>query len=314
SACREAAGWPDHVRVAVNLSPLQFADPAITATVTAALASAKIEPDRLELEITEAVFQTESEAADTTFASLKATGVRLVLDNFGTDRSSLGHLRKAPLDKIKVDQSFVRGAAAAGTRNAAIIRAIVTLAESLGMDTTAEGAETHEELTLIRQLGCSQVQGFIFASPLAAEEALILARESKGSRAQAPEYSRPPRHRLIRTGMMKWKGKVLSVRLRNISAGGAMVECDRAVGTGERVALDLADAGTLDAEVRWCREGQLGLRFQEEFELKKLARSSVAGVPAQTMLRPHYLDTETSPDSPWAGRRNPLTPKEVVRF
>jgi diguanylate cyclase (GGDEF)-like protein len=314
SACREAAGWPDHVRVAVNVSPIQFADPAIAATVTGALAAAQIAPDRLELEITEAVFQTESAATDKTFASLKAAGVRLVLDNFGTDRSSLGYLRKAPLDKIKVDQSFVRGAASAGTRNAAIIRAIVTLAESLGMDTTAEGAETHEELTLIRQLGCSQVQGFIFASPVAADEALVLARESKGSRAQAPEYSRPPRHRLIRTGMLQWKGKVLSVRLRNISAGGAMVECDRAVGTGERVALDLADAGTLDAEVRWCREGQLGLRFEEEFELRKLARSAAAGVPAQTMLRPHYLDTETKPDSPWAARSKRLTPKEVRRF
>src|SRR4029450_13390256 len=98
---------------------------------------------RLELEITEGVFLADSNATDETFANLKALGVRLALDDFGTGYSSLGYLKKAPFDKIKIDQSFVRGAASTGSRNAAIIRAIVSLAESLGMDTTAGGAEAH---------------------------------------------------------------------------------------------------------------------------------------------------------------------------
>ena len=121
--------------------------------------------ERLELEITEGVFLAEGDSTDDTFAKLKKLGVRLSLDDFGTGYSSLGYLKKAPFDKIKIDQSFVRGAASATNRNAAIIRAIVTLAETLGMDTCAEGVETHDDLQLIRELGVSMVQGYIFGKP-----------------------------------------------------------------------------------------------------------------------------------------------------
>ncbi|MEA3067935.1 MAG: hypothetical protein QOK41_1342, partial [Sphingomonadales bacterium] len=141
AALEEAAQWPDHVRVAVNLSPLQFNDPGVAAMVGTHLAETAVRADRLELEITEGVFLAEGDSTDDTFAKLKALGVRLSLDDFGTGYSSLGYLKKAPFDKIKIDQSFVRGAASSTNRNSAIIRAIVTLAESLGMDTTAEGAE-----------------------------------------------------------------------------------------------------------------------------------------------------------------------------
>src|SRR3546814_17718663 len=104
------------------------------------------------------------------FKVLKAIGVRLALDDFGTGYSSLGYLKKAPFDKIKIDQSFVRGAAIAGNRNAAIIKAIVTLAETLGMETTAEGVELKDELALIRELGCSHIQGYIYGKPARCEE------------------------------------------------------------------------------------------------------------------------------------------------
>ena len=225
TACAEAAKWPSHIRIAVNLSPVQFADPALAATVTGTLAASQLDPGRLELEINEAVFLADRSVTEATLTRLRSIGVRLALDNFGTGHSGLGHLRDAPLDKIKIDQSFVRGAAASGSRNAAIVRAIVVLAESLGMDTTAEGAETIEELSLIRRLGCSQVQGFIFARPMPADEALALATESRPT-AEVIGFSRPPRHRLIRNGRLLWKGRSLPVRLRNISAGGAMIECD----------------------------------------------------------------------------------------
>ena len=130
-----------------------------------------VRAERLELEITEGVFLAEGDSTDETFAKLKALGVRLALDDFGTGYSSLGYLKKAPFDKIKIDQSFVRGAASTTNRNAAIIRAIVTLAETLGMDTCAEGVETHDDLQLIRELGVSMVQGYIFGKPSPAETA-----------------------------------------------------------------------------------------------------------------------------------------------
>ena len=120
------------------------------------------------------MFLADSDATDGTFARLKSLGVRLALDDFGTGYSSLGYLKKAPFDKIKIDQSFVRGAASTTKRNGAIIRAIVTLAESLDMDTTAEGVETHDDLYLIRELGVSQVQGYIFGKPM---------RRRRGARA-----------------------------------------------------------------------------------------------------------------------------------
>ena len=164
---RGSGQWPDHVRISVNLSPLQFNDPGVVGVVAEHLKETGVRAERLELEITEGVFLAEGETTDDTFAKLKALGVRLALDDFGTGYSSLGYLKKAPFDKIKIDQSFVRGAAStsATNRNAAIIRAIVTLAETLGMDTCAEGVETHDDLQLIRELGVSMVQGYIFGRP-----------------------------------------------------------------------------------------------------------------------------------------------------
>ena len=288
SACAEAATWPEHLRVCVNLSPAEFADPGLAAAVTAALAGAGVEPERLELEISEDVFFAAHGAGEQVLARLHGLGVRLALDNFGTGRSGLGHLRTAPLDKIKIDRSFVRGAAEPGSRDAAIIRAVVVLAESLGIDTTAEGAETLEELALIRRLGCSQVQGFLFAQPMPAAEACALAARSRPP-AEAAAFSRPPRHRLIRTGTLAVDGDTLPVRLRNISAGGAMVECDRPVPVATRVDLDLDEAGRLEAEIRWSEGGRLGMRFAAPFTLSRLARS--AGVRAiPRVLKPAYLD------------------------
>ena len=129
TALSEAANWPDQMRVAVNLSPIQFNDPAIVDMVAQLLKETGVRAERLELEITEGVFLAEGDATDETFAKLKELGVRLALDDFGTGYSSLGYLKKAPFDKIKIDQSFVRGAASTTNRNSAIIRAIVTLAE-----------------------------------------------------------------------------------------------------------------------------------------------------------------------------------------
>jgi hypothetical protein len=196
-------------------------------------------------------------------------------------------LKKAPFDKIKIDQSFVRGAATVGSRNAAIVRAIVAMAEGLGMETTAEGAETRDEVALIRQLGCSQVQGHIFGHPMSSADARELASASKSSSPEGP--TRAPRHGLIRLATLNWQGQALPVRLRNISSGGALLESERGVDAGAHVQLDLAGCGLLEAEVRWSQSGRLGISFAETFDLKKLAPPKRRGASNVQMLKPAYL-------------------------
>jgi len=312
TACADAATWPDHIRVAVNLSPAQLADPALPATVTATVARSRLDPDRVELEVCEAVFLVDDGATDSRLQALKRIGVRLALDNFGTGQVGLAHLRTAPLDKIKIDRSFVGGAAAPGSRNGAIVRGIVVLAESLGMDTTAEGVEAQAEVDLVRRLGCSQVQGFLFGRPMPAEEALELARASRPT-AEVIGFSRPPRHRLIRNGRLRWDGHCVPVRLRNISEGGAMVDCDSALAPGTAVSLDLDETGTVAAEIRWEQRGQLGLRFDRPFNLARLAPAGTPPVRAPAMVVPEYLKpvAERAPefagDSPLAVKKRAAT-------
>ena len=177
TACAWAARWPAHVRIAVNLSPRQVEDPGLLAIVEAALAETGLAADRLELEITESLFLDEKPGTNAMLAALKALGVRFALDDFGTGYSSLGYLRKAAFSRIKIDRSFVSRATNPNGESAAIIQAIVALADSLGMATTAEGAETRAEFELIRRLGCAQVQGYLFGRPMAPEAATALVSE-----------------------------------------------------------------------------------------------------------------------------------------
>ncbi len=145
------------------------------------------------------MFLNDDEGTDAMFAALKRVGVRLALDDFGTGYSSLGYLKKAPFDKIKIDQSFVRGATQPGSRNGAIIASITSLAQALGMDTTAEGVETLDELDLVRMHGCSHVQGFIYEQPLSAQ-ARRRERLATGLTAVArgPRSARAPRQTMLR--------------------------------------------------------------------------------------------------------------------
>ena len=286
-ALEEASHWPDSVRIAVNLSPIQFNDPNIVDIVAAALARTSVRANRLELEITEGVFLAEGDSTDETFARLKDLGVRLALDDFGTGYSSLGYLKKAPFDKIKIDQSFVRGAASKTSRNSAIIRAIVSLAESLQMDTCAEGVETHDDLHLIRELGCSHVQGYIFGKPLESAAARDLASKAT-AQAEGFKCLREPRQRLMRRAMASFDGEVCEVRLRNISIMGALVECDRAVAPGTRVVMDIVGAGPVEGIVRWAQSGKFGVQFSDAFHMSRLAPKKQKVNEVQ-MLQPWYV-------------------------
>jgi len=289
TALEEATHWPDHLRVAVNLSPLQFNDPGVVPMVATHLRETGIRANRLELEITEGVFLAEGDSTDETFAKLKDLGVRLALDDFGTGYSSLGYLKKAPFDKIKIDQSFVRGAAStsATNRNAAIIRAIVTLAETLGMDTCAEGVETHDDLQLIRELGVSMVQGYIFGRPGDATTAREIAN-SAHVEADGFQCIREPRHRLMRRAITCIAGETMEVKLRNISSMGAQVECPASVAPGLEIVIDIVGVGPVTGTVRWAQAGKFGVHFGEQFDLGRLAPKR--DKPPESMLRPEYLE------------------------
>ncbi|HEX8938350.1 MAG TPA: EAL domain-containing protein [Sphingomicrobium sp.] len=290
TALEEAVHWPDHVRVAVNLSPLQFNDPGVVDMVRRHLLDTGVRADRLELEITEGVFLAEGDSADDTFAKLKKLGVRFALDDFGTGYSSLGYLKKAPFDKIKIDQSFVRGAASssATNRNAAIIRAIVTLAETLGMDTCAEGVETHDDLQLIRELGVSMVQGYIFGQPSPAAKAREIAN-SETLEAAGFACVREPRHRLMRRAITAINGQTVEVKLRNISSMGALVDCPLSVAPGTELSINIIGVGPVRGLVRWAQAGKFGVQFEGLFDLARLAPKKERREEV-TMLRPSYLD------------------------
>lgn len=183
-ACRIAATWPDHIRVAVNISPIQFRSPNLAAVVLQALARSGIAPNRLELEITESLFIDNVEATLSSLHSLRALGVRVALDDFGTGYSSLSYLRSFPFDKLKIDRSFIvdllehKGATA-------IIRAITTLADALGIETTAEGVEHSDQLDILRAEGCGQIQGYLFSRPIPAQDVEALLGKLDGARKAA---------------------------------------------------------------------------------------------------------------------------------
>lgn len=174
SACMEAARWPSNLKVAVNVSADQLTDPGFAAVVVSALAQSGLSPQRLEIEVTESVFLRDGGGATQLLDQLLALGVRLSLDDFGTGYSSLGYLRKTHFSTIKVDRSFVQGAAKQKPESIAIIRAVVALADSLGMSTTAEGAETEFEVQTIRTLGCRKIQGYYYGRPMAAADVMAM--------------------------------------------------------------------------------------------------------------------------------------------
>jgi predicted signal transduction protein with EAL and GGDEF domain len=176
-ACSEAALWPDDVRVAVNLSPLQFRSGNLLSVVMDALKQSGLSAKRLELEITETLLMEKSDHVLATLHALRMLGVRMSMDDFGTGYSSLSYLRSFPFDKIKIDQSFVRGVA--GNQDAqAIVRAIINLGRGLGVTVTAEGIETEAELGCLRTEGCQEGQGFLFSKARPQEDVLaMLARQ-----------------------------------------------------------------------------------------------------------------------------------------
>lgn len=186
-ACLQAVRWPTNIKVAVNVSAEQLLDPNFGASVVGALATSGLSAQRLEIEVTESLFMRDANQARAALEQVMALGCGVALDDFGTGYSSLAYIRNLRFSTIKIDRTFVQGAATHNPESLAIIRAVVAMADSLEMSTTAEGVETERELAVVRQLGCRKIQGYHFGRPMPADEALRLFslgyRESQGTAA-----------------------------------------------------------------------------------------------------------------------------------
>ncbi len=201
-ACTDAASWPGRLKVAVNLSSAQFKSRNLLGAVAAALSASSLAPDRLELEITETVMLEDTEATLATLQALHALGAQIAMDDFGTGYSSLSYLRCFPFDRIKIDQSFVREL---DTRQdcGAIVRAVAALGAELGMETTAEGVETQQQLRALAAAGCTELQGYLFSPAVPVGEVPDLLRriaqmmapphEAAGAALAWPSGSASPR-------------------------------------------------------------------------------------------------------------------------
>lgn len=170
-ACQEAKNWPDHVRVNVNVSPEQLLEPDFHQEVSDALTASGLEPERLEVEVTESIFVRDAGIAQAALEKIMELGCSIALDDFGTGYSSLGYLRQLSFSTIKVDRTFVQGAAQGSNESLAIINAVVAMAKNMNMTTVAEGVEDAEEAALIRKLGCDKIQGFYFGRPMSSADA-----------------------------------------------------------------------------------------------------------------------------------------------
>jgi diguanylate cyclase (GGDEF)-like protein len=179
-ACRQAALWPSHLKVAVNVSGEQLLDGNFIASVVGALSQSGLPANRLEIEVTESIFLRDPAQARASLEQVMALGCSVALDDFGTGYSSLGYIRNLRFSTIKVDRSFVQGAAVGNPESLAIIRAVVAMADSLEMSTTAEGVENEAELAIVRQLGCKKIQGYFFGRPMTVADCdkLLLRRHT----------------------------------------------------------------------------------------------------------------------------------------
>ena len=303
-SCRQAQEWPVELRVAVNVSAIQFMDEDFTKVVERALEESKLKPSRLELEITESVFMGDQGKAQRTFNDLKALGVRLALDDFGTGYSSLSYLRNAPFDKIKIDQSFVRRCTEDDNNNTAIINSIISLAESLKMETVAEGVETKDELKLVEELGAASIQGRLFSLAMSHEELVERIESAELTyEPNGPERHRADRRTEYRRIALIHDDHRYTVVLRNLSKSGALVEGLLDVPVGTDVVLDLGGGQLTVATVRRSGSFSQGVEFETP-----LISDGADGLCTRHRVSPYQIEAagrplSSLPDDPYAALR-----------
>ncbi|MBS1239336.1 MAG: hypothetical protein H6R45_42, partial [Proteobacteria bacterium] len=250
-ACEDAARWPEEVRVCINLSEQQVITEGLAHLVSNAISQAGIQADRVELELRESIHFGEGDTSERELASIRRLGVRLALDDFGTGTSSLGYLRRAPFETIKIDPSFLRGALDEGNRNADLIGALVALAKALGMETVAEGVEAMDELALVKEKGVDLVQGFVYSTPMAADEVEeYLAGQGWEIKPNGPEKQRSERRKLYRRIHVIHEDHYYDVVLRDLSRTGAMVQGLLDVPLGTEFVVDFGEGQLAIARVK----------------------------------------------------------------
>jgi len=263
TACQDAARWPDHVRVSINLSEQQVMTEGFKHVVANAIANAGIPPERLEFELKESVHFGDSEATERELKALRKLGVRLALDDFGTGVSSLGYLKQAPFETIKIDPGFLRGAMESENRNADLIGAIVALASALGMQTVAEGVEAMDELKLVIDKGVTHIQGFVYSPPMPVDEVdEFLSAQGWEIKPNGPERQRSERRKVFRKVHVIHEDHFYDVVLRDLSRTGAMIEGLVDVPLGTEFVVDFGEGQLAVARVRRSHEDQQGLEFE----------------------------------------------------
>lgn len=289
--CETVQTWPGDVRAAVNVSAVQFVSDDFVEIVKQALQTTGIKPSRVELEITESVFVGDIERAFRVFHELKGLGVRLSLDDFGTGYSSLSYLRDAPFDKIKIDQSFVRGCTAEDNKNEAIIAAIVSLARALGMETVAEGVETKDELAAVTDEGVTHLQGMLFSMAIPGAE--IVERLEAGELVftpRGPEKYRSERRTEFRKVGLIHDNDRYNVFLRNLSKTGAKVEGLLEVPIGTKIVIDLGGGQLVVATVRRSEGFSQGVEFETQ-----LISDGAEGLCTRHRVSPYQLEAAGKP-------------------
>lgn len=262
-ACSDALNWPKSIRIAVNVSAVQFANSGFPEIVMNALAASGLEPERLELELTESVFMGDSETIDNTFKILKELGVRLALDDFGTGYSSLSYLRSAPFDKIKVDKSFVDSCTQKDKNSAKIIAAIVGLSDALGMETTVEGVEAFDQFKLVCSKGAKYIQGWIYSKALKLDE--IEQKLGDGGfkiEPDGPELYRPDRRTVFRRIGAIHEDHRYDVMMRDLSKTGARFEGMLGVPLDTNLVLDLGAGQLVICKVNRTKEAMVAVVFE----------------------------------------------------
>jgi diguanylate cyclase (GGDEF)-like protein/PAS domain S-box-containing protein len=304
TACAQVLELPGSVRVAVNVSARQFTTDGFQAVVAQTLSSTGLPPERLELEVTESIFLAEDSVTERIFKALKGMGVRLSLDDFGTGYSSLGYLKKADFNKIKIDQGFIRGVTEEGSRNVAIIKSIVSLAEGLAMETTAEGIEAHDELEMMRTLGVGQIQGYIYSKPVRMEQ----VAEAMESGEWIIEPSGPGRYRNDRMTVFRKIGIIhedhrYDVTMRNLSRSGCMIEGLLDVPEGTAFVVDFGEGQLAVASVRRSSGSTQGLEFEVS-----LVDDGAGGLCTRNRVSPYVLAAAGMPLAALPSGSYPLAP------
>ncbi|MEP9400754.1 EAL domain-containing protein [Sphingomonas silueang] len=266
TACAEAVRWGGDIRLSVNLADAQLRNPALPGLVANALARSGLPGDLLELDIAEASVLHDLPAAARRLAALKAIGVRLALNDFGAGPASLACLRALPFDRIKIDRAFIEGVGDASGRNAAVVRAVVTLADALGIETTAKGVAYHDEIASVQALGCTAIQGFVYDEPCDADTARArLAHGGRAATVAGPRASRAPRTRMLRSATVEVAGRPVGARIRDLSSTGVLIDSIDLTQQplGQPLRIEIAEGEWAPARLQWASDGRAGLQFDQ---------------------------------------------------